>query len=163
MSTPVRNSMEDLCAMVVNDLSIWQTLLLGLWIFCHLLHKLAGSSAEFLRQAFLDTLGTNGSPHGEGTHDCEVGAGLSSFDDSGGVPVADPGESSGSGGSLIPSLSDELVRERIWPALVTPPSISMLLGLRHLSTSWNHFVGNTLEWNALSFMWLDSTGYYSYI
>lgn len=155
--------MEDLCAIVVDDLSIWQTLLLGLWIFCHLLHRLAGSSTEFLRHAFLDTLGANGNPREEGTHGCEVRVGSSSFDDSGAGPATDPGETSGSEGSLIPSLLDELVRERIWPVLVNPLSILTLLDLRHLSTSWNRFVGGTLEWNALTFMWLDWTGYYRYI
>lgn len=45
-----------------------------------------------------------------------------------------PGKSSGRGGGPIPLLSDAVVRERIWPLLVSAPSHSLLLQLRHISS-----------------------------
>lgn len=159
MSTPDERSVEDLFAAFVDDLSVWQVFLLGLWIFSHLLHKLAGTSKEFLKRCFLDT-SRESQPSGRvETFGCESGAGpssaLCSSDTSDGA--------SRSRGVLIPSLPDDIVRDRVWPALVSSPSVSLLLNLRHLNTSWSRFVGGTLEWKALTFLWLDSPGYYSYI
>ncbi|KAG0573632.1 hypothetical protein KC19_VG195300 [Ceratodon purpureus] len=78
MSTPVRMSMEELCAVIVNGLSISQTFLLGLWVFFHLLHRLARSSADWLRRRFLDSFaGDNASVQREPVV-CEAGFDFSS-------------------------------------------------------------------------------------
>ena len=115
MSTPGSQSMEDLFVAFVDDLSVWQVFLLGLWIFCHLLHRLAGASKEFLRRCFLDTSKEGRSSGQVETPGCEVRA--ESFSASCSNDTLELDRSLISRGVLIPSLWDGIVRDRIWPDL----------------------------------------------
>lgn len=65
-------------------------------------------------------------------------------------------------GCLIPLLPDVVVREQIWSALMSPPSVPLLLRLRHVSKSWDSFVVTTVEWNVWTLVRLDSPGYLRY-
>lgn len=52
MATPEDQSVGRALASLEN-LSVWQIFILGLWVFCSLLHRLAGSAKEFLKRCFL--------------------------------------------------------------------------------------------------------------
>lgn len=77
-----------------------------------------------------------------------------------GVPVGAADERLG---SLIPSLPDAVVEERVWPVLVRNPSVTQLFQLRQINSAWNRLVGTSLEWRALVFVLLDSPGYQQYV
>lgn len=64
--------------------------------------------------------------------------------------------------SLIPPLPDVIIKQIIWPMLMSQPSVQLLLLLRRVSRPWNQFVLTTLEWNSWTFIRLDALGYSRY-
>lgn len=72
-------------------------------------------------------------------------------------------ELSVSSGSLIPFLPDEIIEGQVWHLLANPPSVPLLMNLRHLNASWRRFVGDTVEWKVLSMLWSPEQGYKGYI
>lgn len=129
----------------VADLSLGQTFLFGLWVFCLFLQKLLDAASLLLWRCLVRTSVDEASKFFEVSHGgvdylclptCKV--------DKGGVTE----------GSLISALPDEVVKERVWPVLAGSPSL--LLRLRCASKQWNRFIETTVEWNALRFTLLDS-------
>lgn len=150
MAEPGRHSLRGLCDSVKN-LSLWQTFLFLLWLSIFLLHKSTGSVLEYLESCFFDSLADD-APDSPESHPGDGNAGSSTVGERREVPEA--GSS-----SLIPSLPDEIVQRHVWPRLVEPPSVQLLLHLRHLSLSWHRFLNTTLEWSTLMFLRLDWPGY----
>ncbi|KAG0561210.1 hypothetical protein KC19_9G045600 [Ceratodon purpureus] len=157
MSIPRQRFVGNLHSLVSNELTVLQALLLVLWLICVSVHKLSGAAAELLERWFLSSFEGETSSQGEPA-DLVTRAepsSLLSAEVRDGSPqgVAEPI------GSLIPSLPDTIVREQVWPKLVSNPSVTQLLQFRHINSSWSQFVGATLEWRALIFVMLDFPGY----
>ncbi|KAG0618880.1 hypothetical protein M758_4G098100 [Ceratodon purpureus] len=55
------------------------------------------------------------------------------------------------------------VRDRLWRALNSPPTIAQLDRLCGLSLPWREYMNTTLEWTALEFTRMDTPGYIAYI
>ena len=87
-----------------------------------------------------------------------------SFDDASTVPrvgCITPPVSENSGLLLlIPHL---VTTTTVWNKLRSPPSISLLYRLRHVSRGWKNFVSTTQEWAALEFTKLDTPGYERFV
>lgn len=153
MSIPRGQSVEDLCAFVTG-LSLWQTFLFSLWVLSLLLQKLADAASLPLWQWFVESLVSDESgSFGRSSAGDDCSRSFSNGDVDG--ELADDELICC---DLIPSLPDQVVKEKVWPILVRSPSALKLLRLRHVSKQWNCFVGTTLKWNALNFILLDSSG-----
>lgn len=154
MVVPGRRSVRDLCGFVSQDLLLWQGFLLFLWLSVLLVHRLSGASLEFLEEWFLSSF-----PENE-----PVPAGRSASDDG---YFGDPVDSRGSSisvpvddvGDLIPPLPDTLVQNHVWPLLADCPSVTLLVFLRSVNSSWCRFLETSVEWNALRFLHLDTPGF----
>lgn len=112
-----------------------------------------------LKQLLLDFITNNQSSSSEKFFGLTSGSPLCSNLD--GTPMSS--RTSFLGGSLIPALPDVLVREQIWPLLASAPSMNRLLQLHRVSFAWRRFVGSTIEWGVLTFTFLDSQGYCTYV
>lgn len=154
MPSVSRESMGIFCDLYADELTFSQALLFGLWTLCILVRRFADTAASVLKRRLLASLETD---KFGGRDDPVPGDAPSGFAES---PLSVAAISSD--GSLMPPLPDGIVRDRIWVALMSPPSVLLLLRLRHVSTSWSRFVATTIEWNAWVFVRLDSLGYCRY-
>lgn len=126
--------MRELGVFVDEELDLWQSFLLSLWVFALFLRKFVDAASELLERWFLDSLTENESrssgvsPGRDRDFDAPVDA----------VSVEVPslsgsGDALGVDNALIPSLPDSVVRDAIWPLLVNPPTISLLQRLSQVS------------------------------
>lgn len=148
-----RESVERFCEYYSDELSLWQTFLFCLWAVSILFRKVCDASSSFLERWFFESLGGDGSSPGRTARSEEDFP-----EDSVGnvAPSASAGGESSAGGTLILLLPDIVTRERIWPVLMSPLSVPLLLQLRCVSVPWSRFVTTTLEWNVWLFVRLDS-------
>lgn len=123
MSIPHRELIEILQFIVSDhdELSVWQTFILGLWIFCLLLQKLIGTAAGLLEQYFLDSVVTSESSSSGRSCGRDVRSETSVDVGLDGDSFADLGEPTGRSGGLKPLLPNVVVRERILAAISEYP------------------------------------------
>lgn len=156
-------SVGELEAFVNEDLGLWQSFLLSLWVFALFLRKFANAAVELLGRWFLESLTEDEPLTSEGSSgrgddsDAPVDAALVACSSS-----SSSGRDLSVRGALIPALPDSVVRDEVWPMLMSSPTVSLLLPLRQVNLSWNRFISSTIEWSALTFILLDAPGYLNY-
>lgn len=154
------DSVKVFCSAFDEEFTLLQIFLFALWTLCILVKKCADVAAASLRRSFLTSLGADGLDDQAGEAPDGAASGPSAGQESpSSVLITDLP----SRGCLIPALPDNIVRGRVWEALMKQPSIPLLLQLRRVSTAWNDFVISTVEWNAWTFVRLDSLGYCRHI
>lgn len=159
MSIPNRRILGSLRSIVADDLSLWQVILLVLWLVSELIHKCSGVAAELFVRWLHSSVEEEFSLQGE-LADVVAQPETPFSEDEGRVS---PEGASKTAGSLIPLLPDEIVSEHVWPMLVRNPTVTQLLHLWHVNSSWSRFVGASLEWRALVSIVLLNTGYRPYV
>ncbi|KAG0572494.1 hypothetical protein KC19_VG100000 [Ceratodon purpureus] len=157
MSNP-RRLISGLQSVMSEDLSVWQTFLLVLWLICVCVNKVTGYAAALLERWLCESLNVEGDPSQRRPAEQ---ASQVEFLPSGSSDV--PEETREVAGSLIPSLPDAVIEERVWPVLMRDPSVTQLLLVRSVSKAWRQLVEASLEWKVLSFVRLDSPRYRCYI
>ncbi|KAG0585598.1 hypothetical protein KC19_2G024100 [Ceratodon purpureus] len=160
MSIPRQRFVGNLHSLMSNDLSIWQALLV-VWLISVSIHKFSGAAVEILEQWFLNSFEEESSSQGEPAGLVAQTEAPSPLSDE--VGEDSPGAADKPLGSLIPSLPDAVVREQVWPVLVSNPSVTQLLHFWHINSSWSRFVGSTLEWKTLIFVMLDFPEYLQHV
>lgn len=152
LASPCREFVRKFCRSVAQDLTLWETFLFFLWLSVLLLHRLSCAALELFEEWLLGSLVEGG-----------VDPPVDSFDGGGGytasadisrndASVVESGIWFGPGDSLIPSLPDALVQRHVWPLLMSPLLVALLLHLWCVSPFWRRFLDTTLEWNALRFL-----------
>ena len=134
-----------------REFSLWQIVSLFLWLLALLVHKVSGAALEFLEGWYLSSFPEEEAvPSEHPEDDAPVHSGGSEASSS------SPGCRSA---ELIPSLPNALVQDHVWPLLTDCPSVTLLIFLRSVSSSWRQFLETSVEWNALRFLYMDTPGY----
>ena len=136
--------------MFVIGLSFQQTFLLCLWVISLLVHKLVDAASALLWRWFVESL----IAHFSSPSDLPSVDGGCVYFLTGGSEDWENTDSRSPLGTLIPTLPDGLVEERVWPMLAQYPEL--LPRLCCVNRRWRSFVGDTLEWGALTFIVHDT-------
>lgn len=148
MSNPNRDELQTFCKSVINDLSLWESFLFCLWTCSKFACKIASFTTGVLQGWTFDFLNL-----GEKQESEVALLGDDSTHHLADVALDDTSTSSrlvnqlDSVKCLIPLLPDDIFREQVWPALMSPMSLPLLLRLRLVSRSWDNFIVTTAEWS----------------
>lgn len=147
MSISEDESIRIFLSFMPGDLTHWQSFLFCLWTLGFFIRRFSCEAFQLVVRWLLESLGddedqfTKSASSGESStsgqsgvvHDGQSSLGL--------------GETSALEVSLVPPVPDVVVRESVWPALMNPSSVQLLLLLCNVNGPWSRFVVTTLEWS----------------
>lgn len=133
---------EGFCDYIAKELTLPHVALFLLWTLSILVGKIADVASSRLWRWFVSSLGENKRLFHEDEALGDDSSGLSSV-----VKLATHvlSEVLEFDEGLIPPLPDTLDCDRVWTALINPPSVPLLFQLCRVSVRWSRFVIATIE------------------